>query len=350
MFICREIKIYIAIALIYIISFISFGIINEYDIYFFIMLFLMSVLIIAAGIILINAPYIRIRRLEKKIKEIIELLNGKEPEISNILDINQIYGEGDISKLAFDINELLNILDESMKKQSREKEFLRDMISDISHQLKTPIASLMVFDDILLNDGERMSEIERNEIINQSIMQLERMKWLIQSMLQLARIEACSIVFCKEKIELKGVLESCINMLSVRLNEKNIKVQIDADNATLTGDEEWLKEAFINIIKNSIDYSPDNSSIIIKADTTPIATVISICDNGPGIPEKDRLNVFKKFYRVNSNSVNPNSVGIGLALSKSIVEGCGGMIRVESRYKDECIGVEKSYTKIVITF
>ena len=186
-------------------------------------------------------------------------------------------------------------------------------------------------------------------MIEQSGLQIERIKWLVLSMLQLARIEASSIEFKIEEAYFHDIINSCIDILTVKADEKNIKFKVSDDNETIRVDVEWFKEALINIIKNSIEYSPDNSSVDISIKKTPLETRIYITDYGIGIPESERINIFKRFYTVHSNQVNPNSVGIGLALSKSIIEGIGGRIWVESRYKDECKGDEQSYTKMIIS-
>lgn len=260
------------------------------------------------------------------------------------------YQEGELGKLADSVASLVDILSESEQKQLREKEFLRDMISDISHQLKTPIAALVVFNDIFMENEGIMGTEERKDILLQSEQQLERMKWLVQAMLQLARIEACSIDFSKKRINVKSFLESCSNMLLSKAKEKNQLFEIQCnDDIYADTDPEWLQEAVVNVIKNSIDYAPAESKIILGAKQTPIATRIWIKDFGPGIEEKDRINIFKRFYRAQANTVNPNSVGIGLALAKSIVEGCGGSIRVESLPKSQCSRDEQSYTEMIIT-
>ena len=280
----------------------------------------------------------------KHIYKKITLLRIKLNEDSKI-GFDDKLSEGEIGKLADAISNLENKLTDSEVKQLKEKEFLRDIISDISHQIKTPVASLTVFNDILINEIDE----KHKPMIEQSGLQIERIKWLVLSMLQLARIEAASIEFDIKDYFFEDIIKSCIDILAVKAKEKNINFNLNVKNETVRVDNEWFKEALINIIKNAIEYSPENNEIDIEINKTPMETRIYIKDYGVGIPESDRLNIFKRFYTVHSNQVNPNSVGLGLALSKSIIEGMNGRIWVESRYRTECKGDEKSYTRMVIS-
>lgn len=282
----------------------------------------------------------------KKIVKVREYMDRDTLSSDNLTDyIEEKYLEGELGKLAMSASNLKKSLSEEQQKQLKEKEFLRDIISDISHQIKTPVTSLTVFNDILSNEIDE----KYKPMIEQSGLQIERIKWLVLSMLQLARIEASSIEFKIEEAGFRNIINSCIDILAVKADEKNIKFKVSDDNETIRVDVEWFKEALINIIKNSIEYSPDNSSVDISIKKTPLETRIYITDYGIGIPEGERLNIFKRFYTVHSNQVNPNSVGIGLSLSKSIIEGIGGRIWVESRFRDECKGDEQSYTKMIIS-
>lgn len=308
------------------------GILFDFNIAFIVVAVLLETIIYVLGVIIFN-------RLFKQIK-LIRLAVEKHNE-----KIPYQYSEGEIGKLSASINNMLEELKETEYKQKKEKEFLRDIISDISHQIKTPVASLTVFNDILINEVED----KHRPMIEESGLQIERIKWLVLSMLQLARIEADAITFIKKDVSFKRVINSCIDILSVKAKEKNISFNICEDDSVIDVDEEWFKEALSNILKNAIEYSPDNLHIDIDLKRTPLETRIYITDYGIGIPESERLNIFKRFYTIHSNKINPNSVGIGLSLSKSIIEGMGGKIWVESKYKDECKGDEYSYTRMVIS-
>ena len=334
MFNIKEIKIFSIVCLVIELSLIVAGaLFGAEPLYIFVAaMFILSTYI--TGTILF---YILYRRLER-IRNATDVMDKDMPEK---------YIEGEIGRLAESISATLTKLSEAEDKQRREKEFLRDIISDISHQIKTPVASLTVFNDILL---DAIEDEDLCKMLMQSEQQLERIRWLIESMLQLARIEAESVTFINKPTGIRGIIESCVSIVSGRAFEKNVTFAINGDDVSIPIDAEWFQEALINVVKNAVDYSPDNSVVSVDISHTPIATRISVTDSGIGIKESDRLNIFKRFYRANDNSVNPNSVGIGLALSKSIIEGCGGRIWVESRHISECVGDEKSYTRMIIMF
>ena len=260
-------------------------------------------------------------------------------------DIVERFLDDELGRLANHIDKMISMYGESKQLQIQEKEFLRDIISDISHQIKTPLASLSLFNEIMQED---LKDERFTDMLLQSKLQLERIQWLVLSMLQLARIEANSITFNMQEVSAGYIINNCLNILQAGIKKKDIKFRITGNDAVILADGEWLQEALINVIKNAVDYSPASSTISIKVKKTPIATTISVRDEGNGIPEKDRLNVFKRFYRADNNSTNSNNVGIGLSLSKSIVCGMGGKIWIDSRHISECNMGEQSYTSINI--
>lgn len=354
MFISREIKIYTVICALILGGLIFFGIQTEAGIQVFIIDCIAVLLIWLSGLYMISMNEKRITKIREAAEQAAVRNKSeriRDSEWSLYDEMPEQFSEGEIGKLAKTISDIIQMLQEAESKEHQEKEFLQDVISDISHQIKTPVASLTVFNDLLLQDLQQtgMTLEKKREILEQSELQLERIKWLVQAMLQLARIEAQSVIFEKEEISAINLLKSCVDVLRMRAESKSQTLLVTGDEANIEVDSEWFKEALVNIIKNAIDYAPENSEICINVRKTPIAVEISVLDHGCGISEEDRLNIFQRFYRVSGSTVNPNSVGIGLALSKSIIEGCGGRIRVESRTKEECTQDQKSYTKMIIT-
>lgn len=350
----KEFSVYLILVPVLIVVSIISGIVLGVDNIYIVVMSVIMCLMYLTGIFVINYIYVKIDKVRNYIDNDVSSKYDMEDKLSSEEDlpdnyltdyIDEKYLEGKIGKLAMSASDLKKRLSEEQQKQLKEKEFLRDIISDISHQIKTPVASLTVFNDILSNEIDE----KYKPMIEQSGLQIERIKWLVLSMLQLARIEASSIEFNIVDTYFHDIINSCIDILAVKAKEKNIEFNVSSENEIIKVDTEWFKEALINIIKNAIEYSPDNSAVDISIKKTPIETRIYITDYGIGIPENERLNIFKRFYTVHSNQVNPNSVGIGLALSKSIIEGIGGRIWVESRYKDECKGDEQSYTKMIIS-
>ena len=246
------------------------------------------------------------------------------------------YKQGELGELYTNLYKLVQALKESNRKEQEEKIFLRDIMSDISHQLKTPLASLTVFLD-LLYDGRVPDVDKQKQMLLESKNQVSRMEWMVLSMLKLARIE-----FEKHPCSLYAIVAQAKESVAY-LTEKRgqqIDVQID-EKQMLVCDGDWLTEAIINLLKNASDYSGEQTTIHIWTEDNPMYTRIYVKDEGCGIAESELKNIFKRFYRINKE-VNPNSVGIGLSLTKSIVEGMGGKISVRSE-----LGC---YTQFILTF
>ena len=263
--------------------------------------------------------------------------------------------EGEIGVLYSNFDKLVNMFREREKREKQEKEYLKDVMSDISHQLKTPLASMDVFLDLLINDKVG-SEEERKKILNETSNQTRRMEWMVLSMLKLARIEAGAVMFEKKESSLKLILEEVVGGIKYLTDSRGQSLKIDCpDDIIVSVDPEWLTEALINVVKNASDYSvksdtsekkdgseKENSSenkqlgtesgdntIEISVEQNKVFTRIYIRDHGIGMDEETMMHIFERFYS-KSSAVNPNSVGIGLSLSKSIVEGLGGRITVDS--------------------
>ena len=171
---------------------------------------------------------------------------------------------------------------------------------------------------------------KRIEFLDKTSAQLSRMEWLIKSMLKLAKVEAKVIEFKTEKVNIDELIRKSISPMIIPMELKNIAISINGkEDASYTGDIEWSAEAITNIIKNCVEHTPDNGQIEINYEENPIYSEIVIKDNGEGIDKKDLPNIFKRFYKgKNSKS---DSVGIGLAMAKSIVESQNGTIYVKSK-------------------
>ena len=245
---------------------------------------------------------------------------GREYEMKNK---NQ---EGQIGLLKTEIMKMTTVLKEKVALLHSEKIFLNDTISDISHQLKTPMTSLMLLTDLMYNDLDKEKKIE---FLDRTNAQLSRMDWLIKSMLKLSKLEAKVIDFKTEKVNINELIRRSISPLSVPMELKNISLNINGDKeASYIGDIEWSSEALGNIIKNCIEHTKEGGNLNISYEENPIYSEIVIKDNGEGIDKEDIPNIFKRFYKgKNSKS---DSVGIGLAMAKSIIESQNGDIYVKS--------------------
>ena len=300
-----------------------------------VLLFIVAAILVLLYIIL-YLHYNRVLNDMENISQIMDDVINSDKEL-----ISEEYKEGTVGMLYTKLYQMVGILKESRDRELNEKIFLRDIISDISHQLKTPLASLNVFIDLLTDD--KVTEPEKQkQILNEASNQLSRMEWMVLSMLKLARIEAGAIVFDVKRQHLPTLLEHASEGVKYLLEGREQKLSIKCEDAVnINCDGEWLTEAIINLLKNASDYSDKGKDISIEVEDTKAFCRIYVKDEGVGIAEDEIPNIFKRFYRVNSD-VNPNSVGIGLSLTKSIIEGMGGSIKVRSE-----VG---KYTWFIITF
>lgn len=237
-------------------------------------------------------------------------------------------GEGSLSGLFFFVNMMATSLTAHIEKEQKNKEFLKDTISDISHQLKTPLAALSMYNEIISDENTGNEVIE--SFTGKSRRELDRMEVLIQNLLRLARLDAGTVELERSACNLRDFLESCISSFTTRAEQegKGISLVCD-DSATLCLDETWFGEAVGNIIKNALDHTKSGDNIEVSCEKTAVATEIVIRDNGSGIHPEDLHHIFKRFYR-SRYSKDKQGVGIGLSLAKVIVEGHGGVVTVES--------------------
>lgn len=248
--------------------------------------------------------------------------------------------EGDFSKLSFSFNSMREIIKNNISELNHEKKFLVDLLSDISHQLKTPLSSMIIYNDIMISRDLTKEQSQKFLLNNQS--QLNRMQWLIQNMLKLARLDAKAIELDKKHQSLNYTIKEVINTLKSKADEDKVIIKfIEKDEVVFNHDRIWIEEALINIVKNAIEHTEENGFIKIKLTENPIYKRITIEDNGEGIKEEDLPHIFKRFFKAKT-SKKSESVGIGLALAKSIIEFHGGVVDAESKVSEG--------TKIIITF
>ncbi|PYE48054.1 HAMP domain-containing histidine kinase [Paenibacillus barcinonensis] len=237
--------------------------------------------------------------------------------------------EGDLSALGHSFNMMAGRLHHSVEQLKQEKTFLSHLLTDISHQLKTPLASLLVFNENMLHDPLMKVEM-RTTFLERSRLQIERMEWLIISLLKLARVEAGAIVFHLQNVRPKAIVESTVLSLQTLAEQKKQTILVQGgEGMVLYADEEWLTEAIINLIKNALEHSPVSGKVYITLEDEGLFHSILIRDEGEGISPEQIPNVFTRFYRGRSNA-KPHSTGVGLSLTKSIIEGLGGTISVSS--------------------
>lgn len=229
--------------------------------------------------------------------------------------------EGVWSILKNDINTLVNIKNEQMNSAKLERDLLAEYLAAISHQLKTPITSMMIMADLLdTAPADKQAEFVHNIKIS-----LARMEWLVAALLKMAKLDSGAIDFSMMKITTGELIERALQPLEILLDVKNQKVEL-LNDIDLFCDRRWTVEALTNLIKNASEHSPVNSKIYINSGINPIYRWISVTDTGEGIPKEQYASLFKRF----AYSKSENGYGIGLPLALSIVRGQNGDIEIDS--------------------
>ena len=274
-----------------------------------------------SSLVLFLINYIYIKNIYKKISKIDKYMNNILNDDYSI-DIKE-YCEGDISNLKNDIYKMTIKLKEQSELLIKEKKYLEETLQDISHQIKTPLTSMYMISDILTNES---NENVKKEFLIKNKNQIERIEWLVTSLLKLSRLESGTVKLKKEKIELNKLINKSIEPINVLLELKDIKIIKNIEDTSINIDINWTVEALLNIIKNACEHTKDKIEII--GSTNPLYTEIKIVDNGIGINKKDIKHIFERFYK---GSHNKESIGIGLNMSKKIINLQNGIIEVSSK-------------------
>jgi signal transduction histidine kinase len=249
--------------------------------------------------------------------------------------------EGDFGLLRHQFNVMAERLKDNMEALREEKLFLKKLITDISHQLKTPLASLVMFNDIMLRDSDMPTE-DRRKFLQESKNQMDRIEWLFKNLLKMAKLEGRIVDFKKEAAPIYDTILRSMQPLKLMAFVKNINISLHGDKDILVKhDVNWSTEAFSNIIKNCIEHSKEGGQINISWEDSSIFTQVAIDDNGLGIKREELPKIFDRFYK-GPNSNNPTNIGIGLYIAKTIIEGQNGSVYA---YSEEGKG-----TRFVITF
>ena len=283
-------------------------------------------IIVLFSILWMTIIVLYLRKRDKKIKQITNYIN----QIKNKkYDLNiEENTEDELSNLKNELYKITIMLKEESEISKKDKENLKMSVEDISHQLKTPLTSITIMLDNL-KDNPNMEENTKQKFIFEISKQVEWINWLVISMLKLSKLDANVVQFYDEKINLKKFIGEIIKNLEIPIEVKNQKIIIDGnENVSFIGDYKWQQEAITNIIKNCIEHNANNGTIYINYEENSLFTKITIRDEGEGIPKEDLKHIFERFYKGKNSS--ENSVGIGLALAKNIIEKNNGMINCKS--------------------
>lgn len=279
------------------------------------------ILLIIGMLYFINPLFKEVRYLTYRAENIIE-----EKKIKNERPYKY---EGSLDKLIVKFYMMEERIHNSIYLLQEEKINLKNIINDISHQLKTPLMALTMYNDIL-QDYKNMDSEDVDSFLSLSKEQLDRMDWLVKTLLKYARLESNVVEYHKENFLINNTVEESINPLLIKAKEKNQSITFISDKEIyLNHDRKWISEAFSNIIKNAIEHTDVGGSIEVGIEETPVTIRVWIKDNGEGIEKSEIKKIFNRFHK-GQNSINPTSIGIGLCLSKSIFKAHNGNITVES--------------------
>lgn len=281
-------------------------------------------LFLSAGILILNLFYFyrQNRIMEQAVQKLQEYRSG------NAASRIECDEEGELYRLFHEVNTLVSALNAHAEHEQAEKIFLKNTISDISHQLKTPLAALNIYNGILKDDCSDAPTVR--EFANLSEQELDRIDILVKNLLKITKFDAGTITLQKRPEQVSELMECVQKHFSFRAGAEKKQLLLSGDEEiTLLCDREWLLEALDNIVKNALDHTKPGDRIRMEWSRSASVVQIVIKDNGCGIHPEDLYHIFKRFYR-SRFSKDTQGLGLGLPLSKAIVEAHGGTIEVDS--------------------
>ncbi len=288
----------------------------------YLILSIVLALIVAALVIYIVLD--KIKR-KKELDELIEFLTRVQdrdsfPELGR-------EAEGRMLILRSEIYKLASTLQEEYAGEVKKNAYMADMLSNISHQIKTPLTAINLMTDALKNGN--LDEAQRRRCIANIEAQTDHITWLVRTLLTLAEIDAGVLVIKKEDISVSELVDGIVSGIAIEADIKDVSIDIDVSpEDRITCDKRWTSEALSNIIKNSLQHTGEGGSIKISSEETNVSVNIRIEDTGCGISKKDLPHIFDRFYH--GERSDPGSNGIGLSLSKQIINSQNGTVSCES--------------------
>lgn len=242
------------------------------------------------------------------------------------LKLPELY-DGTLYQLFSRINFMAGMLKTGKEEENKAKEFLKTTVADISHQLKTPLTALSLYQEIIRNEPEHAESVAH--FASKSEAAIARMEGLIRTLLKLTGLDAGSVTFCKKVFDAEELVREALDELEERARMEKKEILLSGDNARVYCDPEWSREALGNLIKNALDHTGGGDRIRISWKQGSLMTRFVVADTGEGIAEEDIHHIFKRFYK-SGNSKDKQGTGLGLSLVKAIAEGQGGTVSVQS--------------------
>ncbi len=264
----------------------------------------------------------RKQKAERLCDDIDRILRGEDR-----IDFDE-YKEGDLSVLSAEIHKMTIRLREQNVALRQEKQFAKEALEDISHQLRTPLTSVMMILDLMR--APSLPDETRREYLRELYELLSRMKWLIETMLSLSRIEADAVRFAKEPVSCRALIKAAVDTVSVTAELKGVELRTDVQGEpAFLGDLPYTTEALINLLKNAIEHTPAGGAVTITAAGNNLSVRIAIADTGEGIPPQELPHIFERFYR--ASDYTKNGFGIGLAFAKKVISAQDGSLKASNR-------------------
>ena len=281
-------------------------------------------LLMSAAILVICYGYFREQHkiMEHAILQITEYISGNKDVTIECND------EGELYRLFHEVNSLVAILNAHAENEKNAKKFLKNTISDISHQLKTPLAALNIYMGLIQDEAEELPTIQ--EFSRLSEQELDRIEGLVQNLLKITKLDAGMIVLEKSLENVSEIAESVKKHFLFRASQEGKEICLSGSGETaFLCDRSWMIEAISNLVKNALDHTKEGDCIRMEWWVSASIVQITIKDNGSGIYPEDLHHIFKRFYR-SRYSKDTQGIGLGLPLAKAIVEAHNGTIEVDS--------------------
>ena len=234
-----------------------------------------------------------------------------------------------LARISHRLERLYHVMQKSRDTIEKEKADLQSLLSDISHQTKTPVANLKMLNETMLT--RPISEEQRREFLQATGSQLDKLDFLIQAMVKTSRLESGMITLEKKDTLVEETLVKGINGILALMEKRNLELTVDCpEGLTVSHDSRWTSEALFNLLDNAVKYTPPGGSIHVSVQNWEMYLKIDVSDTGRGIPEREQAAIFKRFYREEAVH-DVNGIGIGLYLAREIITMQGGYIWVTSQ-------------------
>lgn len=286
-----------------------------------------SFLALCMAAAILTVMYLYFRRQNRIMEHAVRMIQGyREGDRSMRIPCDE---EGELYRLFYEVNALVSMLDAHAEEEKKGKIFLKDVIADISHQLKTPLTALNVYNGLLLEKAQELPEIM--EFAELSEQELDRIETLVQNLLKIARLDAGTVVLEKYEEHVADMMAHIERRFAYRAQKEGKRLELyGEDGIRLFCDRSWLLEAVGNLVKNALDHTREGDVIRIEWKQFASIVQIAVKDNGSGIHPEDLYHIFKRFYRSRFSQDTQGS-GLGLPLAKAVVEAHGGTIEVDSQ-------------------